>query len=70
MVWKVTFFDAKVEAQTLKLPKGLLAKLLRVFELVEEFGPALGEPHTKALGNGLFELRARGGTETKWRDRP
>jgi phage-related protein len=23
-------------------------------------GPNLGEPHTKAFGNGLFELRLRG----------
>ena len=60
MSWTVTFFSRKVEDQTLKLPPGVLAKLLRILELIEEFGPELGEPHTKALGDGLFEIRARG----------
>lgn len=26
---------------------------------MEEFGPNLGMPHTRALGNGLFEIRAK-----------
>lgn len=29
-------------------------------ELIEEFGPALGRPHTAPLGGGLFEIRAKG----------
>jgi hypothetical protein len=28
--------------------------------MVEEFGPSLGLPYTKALGEGLFEIRAKG----------
>jgi phage-related protein len=27
---------------------------------MEAIGPNLGEPHTKALGEGLFELRLKG----------
>jgi len=27
---------------------------------MQEHGANLGEPHTKALGNGLFELRLKG----------
>ena len=42
------------------LPPGILANLLHVFELVEEFGPSLGRPHTAPLGKGLFEIRANG----------
>ncbi|KAA3657075.1 MAG: type II toxin-antitoxin system RelE/ParE family toxin [Calditrichaeota bacterium] len=41
-------------------PKGILANLLHIFEMIEEFGPALGNPYTKTLGNGLFEIRAKG----------
>jgi len=26
---------------------------------MEEYGPNLGMPHTRALGNGLFEIRAK-----------
>jgi phage-related protein len=49
-----------VEEQTLAFPKGILADFLRVVELIEEFGPAIGRPHTAPLGKGLFEIRAKG----------
>ncbi len=60
MRWKVTFYSPKVEQETLALPAGILAGFLRVVELIEEFGPALGRPHTAPLGQGLFEIRAKG----------
>jgi len=28
--------------------------------MIVEYGPLLGEPYTKALGEGLFEIRAKG----------
>ena len=49
-----------MEKQTLAFPKGILADFLRVVELIEEFGPAIGRPHTAPLGKGLFEIRAKG----------
>lgn len=58
--WKVEFFNEMVEEQTLAFPKGILADFLRVVELIEEFGPAIGRPHTAPLGKGLFEIRAKG----------
>lgn len=60
MNWKVTFYSEKVEQETLALPKGILANFLRIAEMVEEFGPDLGRPHTAPLGKGLFEIRAKG----------
>lgn len=42
------------------LPPSLLANFLRITELIEEFGPDLGRPHTAPLGSGLFEIRAKG----------
>jgi len=60
MTWNVTFYNGKVEKQTLSLPSGILANFLRIAELVEEFGPDLGRPHTAPLGQGLFEIRAKG----------
>jgi phage-related protein len=41
-------------------PVGMLADFARLIELLMEFGPALGMPHSRAMGDGLFELRARG----------
>ena len=58
--WKVEFFNEMVEEQTLTFPKAILADFLRVVELIEEFGPAIGRPHTAPLGKGLFEIRAKG----------
>ena len=58
--WKITFYSEKVEDQTLALPKSILANFLRIAELVEEFGPDLGQPHTAPLRQGLYEIRAKG----------
>ena len=60
MTWTVTFYSEKVENQTLALPAGILANLLHILDLIEEFGPSLGRPHTAPLGKGLFEIRAKG----------
>ncbi|WP_007195815.1 type II toxin-antitoxin system RelE/ParE family toxin [Hoeflea phototrophica] len=60
MNWKVTFYSAKVEKEALNLPKSILANFLRIVDLIEEFGPDLGRPHTAPLSSGLFEIRAKG----------
>lgn len=60
MTWKITFYNEKVEEETLKIPAGILANFLRITELIEEFGPDLGRPHTAPLGKGMFEIRAKG----------
>ena len=50
MKWKISFFDGKVEAETLRFPAGILANLLHILEMIEEFGPALGAPYTAPMG--------------------
>ena len=60
MSWKISFFCRKVEQEVLDLPDGILANMLRILELIVEFGPFLGKPYTAPMGNGLFEVRARG----------
>ncbi len=60
MDWHVTFYNEKVEEQTLSFPKGILANLLHIIEMMLQFGPALGRPYTDSLGDGLFEIRAKG----------
>lgn len=60
MTWTITFYSEKVETETLDLPPGILASFLRIAELIEAFGPDLGRPHTAPLGQGLFEIRAKG----------
>lgn len=60
MNWHITFYSEKVEQETLAFPPGILANFLHIAELIEELGPALGLPYTKAIGEGLFEIRAKG----------
>jgi phage-related protein len=59
--WTVTFYDTDVESGILDLPTGLLARFVRYAERMEEHGPDLGMPHTRAMGSGLFELRLKAG---------
>ena len=60
MTWKVTFFNLKVKEETLNFPDGILANLLHILEIIEELGPNAGKPYTASMGQGLFEIRARG----------
>ena len=59
MAWSVTFFNDRVEAELFALPAGFVARFIRYAERMEEFGPDLGMPHTRAMGGGLFELRIK-----------
>ncbi len=60
MIWKITFYSARVEAQTLRFPSGILANFLHIAEMIEELGPNLGRPYVASLGSGLYEIRAKG----------
>ena len=41
------------------------AKIVHVVKLLKQYGNILGLPHSKSLGSGLFELRARGKEEIR-----
>lgn len=43
----------------MSLPDSLVARYFALADRMEVYGANLGEPHTKALGNGLFELRLK-----------
>jgi phage-related protein len=57
--WKVTFYSDRVEAEINALPAGLVARFVRYVERMEVYGPDLGMPHTRSMGDGLFELRLK-----------
>ena len=59
MNWRVTFYSATLEEEILQLPAGFVARFLRYAERMEVYGPDLGMPHTRAIGDGLFELRLK-----------
>lgn len=60
MTWNVVYHTRVVETFVLALPEALLARYLRLADMMVEFGANLGMPHTRAMGEGLFELRIKG----------
>ena len=59
MNWKITYYSESVQEEILAMPAGFLARFLRYADRMEAFGPDLGMPHTRAMDDGLFELRLR-----------
>lgn len=60
MTWDIEYYNSSVEAFVLDLPPGLLARYLRLTDMMLQFGSNLGMPHTRAMNDGLFELRVKG----------
>jgi phage-related protein len=59
MSWEIKYYSPKIATEILSMPDGLLARYLRLTDLMEEHGVNLGMPHTKAIEKGLFELRVK-----------
>ncbi|MFA5062442.1 MAG: type II toxin-antitoxin system RelE/ParE family toxin [Patescibacteria group bacterium] len=62
---EVKFFDNTIEVFISNLEKLTIAKILRTIDLLERFGPQLGMPHSKKIGDKIFELRVRGKQEVR-----
>ena len=60
MKWSIRYYSSSVADEILKFPDGLLAKYLRLIDLMEVYGANLGLPHTKVVEAGLLELRVKG----------
>ena len=58
--WQFSYYNAEVQAAIEAWPTGIRASYLRIIETMREHGPDLGLPHTRAMGSGLFEIRAKG----------
>jgi len=60
MPYDVDYFNQRVRDEIESWPVGVLADYARLVELLIEFGPDVRMPHSRAMGDGLFELRPRG----------
>jgi phage-related protein len=56
----IAYYSEAVQEEILELPDTLAARYILLTRRMVALGPNLGEPHTKAFGNGLFELRLKG----------
>ena len=60
MDYTIAYYSKAVQEQLLELPDTLAARYVVLTRRMVALGPNLGEPHTKAFGDGLFELRLKG----------
>ena len=60
MKWEIVYFSEKVRCWIDDMPLGIRAYYARITERLLKTGPNLGMPFTRAMGNGLFELRIKG----------
>ena len=60
MDYTITYYSEAVQEQIGDLPDTLAARYVVLTRRMVALGPNLGEPHTKAFGDGLFELRLKG----------
>lgn len=70
MSWRIELYEGQngqtpVEDFIHSLQPVTIAKLRNQLRLLEEFGPRLGMPNAKPIGDGLFELRIRGKEEVR-----
>lgn len=55
----------EVQEFIVRLEESTIAKVLRTINLLEQFGSRLQLPHSKPIGQGLFELRIHGHQEIR-----
>lgn len=53
MTWSINYYNKDLESE-------IVSRYIRLTELMCEYGPNIGMPHTKPLDRGLFELRLKG----------
>jgi phage-related protein len=58
--YTIDYYSDAVQEQILELPDTLAARYIVLTRRMIALGPNIGEPHTKAFGDGLFELRLKG----------
>lgn len=56
----IEYYSEAVQADVMALPASLAARYVVLSRRMLVSGPHLGEPHTKALGDGLLEIRLKG----------
>ena len=60
MSYSIHYYSEAVQTALLSMPATLQARYIGLTDRMRVVGANLGEPHTKAMGDGLFELRLMG----------
>ena len=59
MEWEIIYFNEDLQRTILAFPAGIQARYVHLTQRIRTFGPNLGMPHSRAMGEGLFELRMK-----------
>ncbi len=59
MEWKILYYNETLQDEIATLPAGIQARYIHLTERILIYGANLGMPHTKAIKEGLFELRMK-----------
>lgn len=59
MNYSIEYYSEAVQQDIMSLPHGLAGRYVALTRRMVEVGANLGEPHTQAMGAGLFELRLK-----------
>ncbi len=60
MGWRIEYYSQNVQDWVGKMPIGIRAAYAKLAGLLTEFGMDLRLPHSRAMGDGVFELRPKG----------
>lgn len=60
MDYQISYYNEALQQEIFELPKTLVTRYVMLTQRMIAIGPNLGEPHTKAFGNSMFELRLMG----------
>jgi len=60
MPYTICYYSEAVQDEVMALPTTLQSHYVVLTRRMVASGPNLGEPHSKAFGKGLFELRLKG----------
>ncbi len=59
MEWEIIYYSEELQEEILNFPADIQARYIHLTDRMSIYGANLGMPHTKAMKDGLFELRLK-----------
>jgi len=59
MKWEIVYYSEALQEEISTLPAGIQARYIHLTERMRIYGANLGMPHTRAIKDGLFEIRMK-----------
>jgi phage-related protein len=59
MEWEIVYDSEDLQRVIMEFPAGIQARTIHLTQRILAFGPNLGMPHSRVMGQGLFELRRK-----------